>query len=861
MVKMNKKRSVHLMAFILLASTVMLAGSSNLFVGTSSGFVFPASSWSGYVTILPDGSLSNPGAPITHTGDNYNFTGNINGTLTVNREGAIIDGNGYSMWNTVSIPVVSLSNANGITLQNLTVAAWYSTAINIVSSTNDTILNNTVDGMVTGIYVYSPYNTVENNVVNMSLTKTSYHGLSAGIMVKASSSTITGNTIVMGHQGSGIILQAAQSHAVGNAISITGQSSNGIEVNGAYNTVEMNTITGTGTDDAGMLLIIGSQSNLVERNNVSLTGLRAVAVSLQDGFNTVQYNNVTVSGTYSNGLASLSSGTGGNLLSGNSVNVSGRYSVGIYDNSQGTMAMGNTIDVLGPYSRGITSANNPVISQNTINIVGNYTYGISTPTGSVSGNTIMAAGIYTYGIYSWGAQSVSFSGNTINATGDNAYGILLNGQYATATGNVIQAGTSNGTGIMTNALTYSNFGNNSILFTSTGLFLSSHTSYNLTFQGNYLLNDTVAFNMTGDSTNLFFHNSFINSTSYTINGGYSATWDNGYPSGGNYWSNYTGVDLLSGPGQNLTGSDGIGDAQFNLTSINVDHYPLMAPWAIPTVTFTETGLPDGQAWAVTFNGVLKESTASSITFNIESAAFSSYNFTIGDIQGFTHSLSTGSVDFIGDSINVQVVFQSVPEATYNIVFTQTGLPEGTQWSVTLDGTTLSSTGATITFDPLNGTYSYTITGIAGYTPGTLSGTVVVNGQDVGVSATFTQVTYSVQFVALGLHDGLTWYVNLSSGHSLSSASQNMEVYLPNGTYTYTVDNVGAYNSTPSTGTFTVSGGSPNSIGIFFNTSAPVPPPEQNATPGLGIWAYVIGIIIGGAVVGITAVGLYYYRRK
>jgi len=46
-------------------------------------------------------------------------------------------------------------------------------------------------------------------------------------------------------------------------------------------------------------------------------------------------------------------------------------------------------------------------------------------------------------------------------------------------------------------------------------------------------------------------------------------WDDGYPSGGNYWSDYTGVDA---------NSDGIGDTPYILDAQNVDNYPLMQPF-------------------------------------------------------------------------------------------------------------------------------------------------------------------------------------------------------------------------------------------------------------------------------------------
>ena len=51
-------------------------------------------------------------------------------------------------------------------------------------------------------------------------------------------------------------------------------------------------------------------------------------------------------------------------------------------------------------------------------------------------------------------------------------------------------------------------------------------------------------------------------------------WNLGYPIGGNYWSNYTGVDLYSGPNQDLPGSDGIGDTPYTIGVF--DQYPLMA---------------------------------------------------------------------------------------------------------------------------------------------------------------------------------------------------------------------------------------------------------------------------------------------
>lgn len=74
-----------------------------------------------------------------------------------------------------------------------------------------------------------------------------------------------------------------------------------------------------------------------------------------------------------------------------------------------------------------------------------------------------------------------------------------------------------------------------------------------------------------------YHNNFLNNSIHAQdNVGLANLWDNGYPDGGNYWDNYTGQDSMSGPGQNLSGSDGIGDVAYAIDSDSADKYPLMS---------------------------------------------------------------------------------------------------------------------------------------------------------------------------------------------------------------------------------------------------------------------------------------------
>jgi parallel beta-helix repeat protein len=81
------------------------------------------------------------------------------------------------------------------------------------------------------------------------------------------------------------------------------------------------------------------------------------------------------------------------------------------------------------------------------------------------------------------------------------------------------------------------------------------------------------------SNNTIYHNNFINTYAHvdTRAGNCTNIWDNGYPSGGNFWSNYNGTDNFSGVYQSVTGSDGIGDEPYIIDEVNEDKYPLVRP--------------------------------------------------------------------------------------------------------------------------------------------------------------------------------------------------------------------------------------------------------------------------------------------
>ena len=155
--------------------------------------------------------------------------------------------------------------------------------------------------------------------------------------------------------------------------------------------------------------------------------------------------------------------------------------------------------------------------------------------------------------------------------------------------------------------------------------------------------------------------------------------------------------------------------------------------AIFAVNFQETGLPRGMSWTVTLEGNSTPSGGSTIAFL---AANGSHPYTITAIPGL-RTFWSGTVTVHGAPVTVTVAF--VPN-TYTVRFEETGLVANTSWSVTLNGSTRTTTASSLTFLESNGTYPYTVDTVLGYSGG-LSGSVGVHGAD--------PAPISIGYVAVG----------------------------------------------------------------------------------------------------------------
>ena len=128
-------------------------------------------------------------------------------------------------------------------------------------------------------------------------------------------------------------------------------------------------------------------------------------------------------------------------------------------------------------------------------------------------------------------------------------------------------------------------GGNEVINSTYAGILMNGSSYNVISKNDIATNyDGILTDYSFDNT--IVHNNFVGSTSRQVDivsSGSGNVYDEGYPWCGNYWSDYVGTDIKSGPYQNETGSDGVGDMAHVLGDFHVDNYPLMNPW---TSSFT-----------------------------------------------------------------------------------------------------------------------------------------------------------------------------------------------------------------------------------------------------------------------------------
>jgi len=343
-------------------------------------------------------------------------------------------------------------------------------------------------------------------------------------------------------------------------------------------------IDGDGYTLAGPYTEIGF--NLTDLTNVTIRNVNVrgfgYGIYLQSStLNIISENNIT----FNEGNIYLGNSFN-NTITGNTI-TDGAEAIQLYASSNNTISCNSMSDNYnGVWSR-LNSAEN-VISEN--NITENYAgiYLNSSSKNTISENNIADN---NEGISVERSSNNTIAGNNITRNSDMGVWVLSNSRYNTMIRNNID---NNYRGIVV------------------------QTSHSNTVVGNNITrnSDYGIFLYININNNAFYHNNFLGNTHHA--GTYIpsvSVWDNGYPSGGNYWSNYTGVDL---------DPDGIGDTEHVINENNTDNYPLMGMFS------------DFQATSENHVQTISNSTVSDFQFNGTATSFnvSGENGTIGFCRVF-----------------------------------------------------------------------------------------------------------------------------------------------------------------------------------------------------------------------------------
>lgn len=245
----------------------------------------------------------------------------------------------------------------------------------------------------------------------------------------------------------------------------------------------------------------------------------------------------------------------------------------------------------------------------------------------------------------------------------------------------------------------------------------------------------------------------------------------------------------------------------NNLSISVDFFDVVA--STYAVTFTETGLPNQSLWTVNLAGASRTSNSSTISFEEPNG---SYAFSIASVGRLSPAPAAGKVLVAGAGQAEAVSFSpGAAGPSYPVMFHAVGLPSGTYWSVNLSGVSNGSTSSTVGFEQPNGSYTFTLGGVEGYTGTPASGPASVVGLPLAILVHFTANStalpwpyHAISFRETGLPNGTGWGVVIGSSIQTSLTDTVTFPNETNGRYGYVVLAISGYTTTYS-GVVTVGG--------------------------------------------------------
>ncbi|MCL4479883.1 MAG: hypothetical protein M1113_00110 [Candidatus Thermoplasmatota archaeon] len=160
------------------------------------------------------------------------------------------------------------------------------------------------------------------------------------------------------------------------------------------------------------------------------------------------------------------------------------------------------------------------------------------------------------------------------------------------------------------------------------------------------------------------------------------------------------------------------------------------------LTFQEKNLPPGITWGVNLvsgTGVTysNNTTGSQVTFNLTNET---YTYSIISQNKTWGNSTVGSVIINGQPVDVTVNFT---EFVYTATFDESGI-HNTNWTLTVNGQTYQTNKTSINVTLPNGTYTYSVGNVSGYTVSPESGKFIVSGSSLTIRVTYTIITHVIK---------------------------------------------------------------------------------------------------------------------
>jgi YVTN family beta-propeller protein len=250
------------------------------------------------------------------------------------------------------------------------------------------------------------------------------------------------------------------------------------------------------------------------------------------------------------------------------------------------------------------------------------------------------------------------------------------------------------------------------------------------------------------------------------------------------------------------------------------------------VTFTETGLPTGTGWWVNVTGGPSGYSSSTQATFLQPVGTFSF---LASTSNKSYSAPGGQFTVNASGGSASVTFSRPAE--YPVSFVESGLPDGTNWSVAMGSGTAASTTDTIGFAEPNGSYPYRMGVVAGWNTTGYVGSITVRGGPAARRVLWEQVMYTVTFAESGLPPGTGWSV-VVRGVPTSGTNDWAFMDVPNGTYAYSVTTADTTYSAPP-GSLTVDGASVTQAVVFSRVTYPLTFSASGLPEGTN-WSIVIG---------------------